>query len=114
MMLGYFILASAVGAVLRYLADFYLPAWGILLANVVGSGIGGFVFGLAWKGLVDPVLVLILLSGFAGSLTTYSTVALTTARQWTDSTRAVARTWLQHTSWSIVACMLGLFITIGL
>ncbi len=110
---GYFVLASGVGAVLRYLAGFYLPRRGILLVNILGSCFAGIVGGLAWHSIIDERIALILLGGFAGSITTYSTVALTAARQYVERTGDVVKTWLQHVGLSILACYLGLVVTVG-
>jgi len=68
------ILAGAVGAVLRYLLTRILGSQrGVLLVNAVGSLVGGVVLAMA-----DPDLRLILLSGFCGGLTTFSTLSVDT------------------------------------
>ncbi|GAA4112661.1 hypothetical protein GCM10022249_13230 [Enteractinococcus coprophilus] len=113
-MLVYFVLASAAGAVLRYLADLYLPRRGILLVNVIGSAIAGVVTGLGWEQVIDERVALILLGGFAGSLTTYSTVALTTAQQSVERPGKAIMTWLQHVGLSILVCYLGFIAVISL
>lgn len=73
--------AGAAGSLLRYLAGVALPArrrlpWGALLANVVGS----FAAGLAIAAVDDPVLRLVIVTGFCGGLTTFSTHAVDTVR----------------------------------
>lgn len=68
------IAAGAIASVIRYLVTRVTPAgWGVLVVNVVGSGIGGVVLGLAERGAMDADLRLILLGGFCGGLTTFST-----------------------------------------
>src|SRR5690625_3504570 len=109
-----FIFAAAVGAVLRYLADFYLPTRGILLVNVLGSCLAGVIVGLTWAAVVDTFLAELLLGGFAGSMTTYSTVALSTARQTAENLNTVVVTWLEHVGWSTAACVIGLLATVHL
>ncbi len=70
--------AGALGAVLRYLVARRWAAgsgvvWPVLAVNVVGSGAGGVVLGLAAVGGVSGDIRLVLLSGFCGGLTTFST-----------------------------------------
>ena len=50
----------------------------VLIVNVVGSLVGGIVLGLVQAGLIGADLRLILLSGFAGGLTTFSTFSVET------------------------------------
>jgi CrcB protein len=73
------LVAGAVGAVIRYaLARAYpvrpghLPG-GILIVNVVGSALAGAVIGLAERAAVGDDLRLVLVTGFCGGLTTFST-----------------------------------------
>jgi CrcB protein len=73
------LVAGAVGAVLRYLLSKAYPVrpghlpGGILVVNVVGSGIAGAVIGLAERAAVSDDLRLVLVTGFCGGLTTFST-----------------------------------------
>jgi len=76
--------AGAVGAVLRYLTarafathPSRLP-WAVLIVNVVGSLIGGVALGLAQAGAWGADARLIVLSGFCGGLTTFSTFSVET------------------------------------
>lgn len=72
---------GALGAVLRQLASVRLAGrgripWGALVVNVVGS----FIAGLALALPLDPTWQLIVLSGFCGGLTTFSTFAVETVQ----------------------------------
>jgi CrcB protein len=71
--------AGAVGALLRYGAAHVagmtrarLP-WAVFTVNVVGSGVAGVVLGLVDAGVIGQDARLIVLSGLAGGLTTFST-----------------------------------------
>lgn len=73
--------AGALGAVLRFLvarAFASRAVWAVLVVNVAGSAIGGAVLGLAQHGDVSPDIRLVLLSGFCGGLTTFSTFGVET------------------------------------
>ena len=79
------IAAGAIGAMLRYLTSRALTPrsrfpWSVLLVNVVGSAIGGVVLGLATIGGVDAGIRLIVLTGFCGGLTTFSTWSVETVQ----------------------------------
>jgi CrcB protein len=73
------LVAGAVGAVLRYALSRALPVrpghlpGGILIVNVVGSGIAGALIGLAERAALGGDLRLVLVTGFCGGLTTFST-----------------------------------------
>lgn len=72
------LVAGAVGAVLRYALSRAFPVrpghlpGGILIVNVVGSGLAGALIGLAERADLDGDLRLILVTGFCGGLTTFS------------------------------------------
>ena len=69
--------AGACAALIRYLVSFATAApWAVLAVNVVGSAIGGWVLG----GDLDPALRLVVLTGFAGGLTTFSTLSVETVQ----------------------------------
>ena len=104
----WFCLSAGLGAVLRYIADVYLPHRGILVVNILGSFLAGAALGLLHCADVDPAVAHIVLGGFAGSLTTYATVALATAEQRIQRTGSAARTWLLQVGLSILGCCLGL------
>jgi CrcB protein len=76
------LLAGALGALLRYAASTVLGQarlpWAVLLVNAIGSLIGGVVIGLVQSGAIGSDARLIVLSGFAGGLTTFSTFSVET------------------------------------
>lgn len=71
-------LGGAVGAVGRYLisrlAESSFP-WGTLAVNVLGSLLIGLLIGLTGKNTVSPEMKLLLVTGFCGGFTTFSTFA---------------------------------------
>jgi CrcB protein len=73
------LVAGAVGAVIRYALSRRYPVrpghlpGGILIVNVVGSGVAGAVIALAERAALGADVRLILLTGFCGGLTTFST-----------------------------------------
>lgn len=95
--------AGAVGALLRYLLSKAFPVrpghlpGGILIVNVVGSGVAGALIGLAERAALDGDLRLVLVTGFCGGLTTFSTwsvetVELATGGRWRAAVLNVAVT----------------------
>ncbi|MCI2956377.1 fluoride efflux transporter CrcB [Agromyces atrinae] len=78
------ILGGVVGALARFGLSQRFPAKagrlapGILVANVVGSAIGGAVLGLAERAALSDEWSLIILTGFCGGLTTFSTWSVDT------------------------------------
>lgn len=76
--------AGALGALLRYSAGLAaqrrpgrLP-WSVLVVNILGSALGGVMLGLSQAAGLDDGIRLIILSGFCGGLTTFSTLSLET------------------------------------
>jgi CrcB protein len=78
------LVAGAVGAMLRYALSRAFPVrpghlpGGILIVNVVGSGVAGLLIGLAERAALDGDLRLVLVTGFCGGLTTFSTWSVET------------------------------------
>lgn len=71
--------AGALGAGLRFVvARMFASPWAVLLVNVVGSGLGGLFYGLAVVGNLGDDALLVLLGGFCGGLTTFSTFSVET------------------------------------
>jgi CrcB protein len=65
---------GALAATLRWmLSHIILAPWAVLLVNVVGSGVGGAVLGLAQRGDLSGDIRLVILGGLCGGLTTFST-----------------------------------------
>jgi fluoride exporter len=70
------LLAGAGGALLRFLVVRVLPVpWAVLAVNVVGSLLGGVLIGAT-----AGDLQLILLTGFCGGLTTFSSFTVETVQ----------------------------------
>lgn len=73
------LVAGALGAIARYALSRAFPSrrgalpGAILIANAVGCALAGIVLGLAERALLSPDFRLILLTGFCGGLTTFST-----------------------------------------
>lgn len=70
-------LGGAVGSVLRYLLSSIntLWPWGTFAVNVIGSLLIGLLVGLVSKGVLSPEMKLLLVTGFCGGFTTFSTFA---------------------------------------
>lgn len=71
-------LGGAVGSVCRYLlSDINVTTfpWGTFIVNIIGSLLIGFFVGLAGKGVLSPDMKLLLVTGFCGGFTTFSTFA---------------------------------------
>jgi len=73
------LMAGAIGAVIRYALSRAFPVrpghlpGGILIVNVVGSGVAGALIGLAERAALSADLRVVLVTGFCGGLTTFST-----------------------------------------
>jgi CrcB protein len=110
-------LTGAVGTLCRYWLDGLISnligksfPWGILIVNVLGC----FLFGLVWP-LAEERLVIsgetrtIILIGFMGSFTTFSTFTFQTAQFLRDSQ------WLLAAANIVAQVVLGLvFLSLGL
>ena len=71
-------LGGAIGSVCRYLLSGMNVAswpWGTFAVNILGSLVIGLLVGLASKGIVSPEMKLLLITGFCGGFTTFSTFA---------------------------------------
>ncbi|WP_022871245.1 fluoride efflux transporter FluC [Yaniella halotolerans] len=107
-----FIIAAMIGAVARYLVDLYLPKHGILLINILGSCAAGslLVFTVVFQ--FDEHIAKALVGGFAGSLTTYSTVAVVAAQHHHNGTGSAWKTWSVQVGASVAACLSGIGIAL--
>ena len=71
-------LGGAIGSVCRYLLSGINVAswpWGTFAVNILGSLFIGLLVGLVSKGIVSPEIKLLLVTGFCGGFTTFSTFA---------------------------------------
>jgi fluoride exporter len=87
------LVAGAVGAVIRFLVARQFggkPVVAVLVVNVTGSALGGVVLALAELGDVGGDIRMILLTGFCGGLTTFSTFGVETVQLVMDGKAAVA------------------------
>lgn len=90
-------LGAAIGAPARYLTDRAIQAhhdtvfpWGTLTVNVAGSLVLGVVVGLGTGHQVPAFVQGLLVYGFCGALTTYSTFGYETVRLTEDGARFYA------------------------
>lgn len=101
---------AAVGAPLRYLVDRRLQArhrhlpWGTLLVNVAGSVIAGAVAAAVAHRGAAPWLLPLVVVGFCGALTTFSTFAYETVTLLEDGARGRA---LLNVAASVVLALAG-------
>ena len=70
-------LGGAAGSVLRYLLSGINTSfpWGTFAVNILGSLLIGLLVGLVSKGVLSPEMKLLLVTGFCGGFTTFSTFA---------------------------------------
>ena len=70
-------LGGAVGSVLRYLLSGINTSfpWGTFAVNILGSLLIGILVGLVSKGVLSPEMKLLMVTGFCGGFTTFSTFA---------------------------------------
>lgn len=70
-------LGGAVGSVLRYLLSGINTSfpWGTFAVNILGSLLIGIFVGLVSKGVLSPEMKLLMVTGFCGGFTTFSTFA---------------------------------------
>ncbi len=71
-------IGGAIGSVCRYLLSSINVAswpWGTFAVNILGSLFIGLLVGLVSKGIVSPEIKLLLVTGFCGGFTTFSTFA---------------------------------------
>jgi CrcB protein len=85
------IAGGAVGTLLRYLVSLALAGrsrlpWGVVIVNVVGSALSGIVLGAT----SDPTILLIVVAGFCGGLTTFSTLSVDTIQLVLEGRRRTA------------------------
>ena len=79
----FLIIAGGIGALLRYSVSLFFLIYtntnfplGVLLVNILGSFLFGLIRALSEdKGIIGPEVRLVILVGFLGSFTTFSTFA---------------------------------------
>lgn len=112
-------LAGAAGALARYLLAGWVSArasesfpWGTLTVNLVGCFLFGFVFSLAEERmLISGQTRTIVLTGFMGSLTTFSTYAFESSRLLNDGEwTLLAANLVGSTALGIVLVIIGLSV----
>ena len=87
MVIAGLVVAGAIGAMTRYLADGWIQRrvgtelpWGTFVINVSGSFVLGLVVGLAQYHGLGPLPALAIGTGFCGALTTFSTFSYESIR----------------------------------
>ena len=75
--------AGALGALARYLVSLAFRRrtgfpWAVLVVNLVASAIGGATLALAYRGTLSAEWRLVLLTGLAGGISTFSTWSVDT------------------------------------
>ena len=70
-------LGGAIGSLLRYLLSSINTSfpWGTFAVNILGSLLIGLLVGLVSKGVLSPEMKLLMVTGFCGGFTTFSTFA---------------------------------------
>ena len=71
-------LGGAFGSVCRYLVSRMMESsfpWGTFTVNILGSLLIGLLVGLVTKGVLSPDMKLLLVTGFCGGFTNFSTFA---------------------------------------
>lgn len=108
---------AGAGGVARYLLGialnplFVTVPLGTLTANLVGSGLAGIVLGLiSFRTDLDPTLRPLLITGFMGGLTTFSSFALEVGQMIeTQRLLLAGGTILVHVAGSLLFSLLGLW-----
>mgnify|MGYP000108356950 CR=1 FL=1 len=117
LIVGVVAIAGGLGATARYLLQKRWPAVGtripigVLVANAVGSLVAGAMLGVVLTGNAPAVLAAIVIAGFCGGLTTFSTFAVETVQL------AQAKAWRVSIMNVIVNLVLGIvlaFVSYGL
>jgi fluoride exporter len=111
-------LAGGFGAASRFAVDGWVKErvtsqfpWGILLVNVAGSFLLGFLTGLVLDVGADPGWLLVLGTGFCGGFTTFSTAMVDTVRLARDGAWRPAAA---NLCGNVVACLLAAAFGLGL
>lgn len=112
-------LGGAIGSVLRYLSTLGMTRWfgtafpsGTLLVNLLGCLLAGLLFGMAEeRSLLPPLIRLLLLTGFLGGFTTFSTFALETMTLVRDGSWAIAlASFLANSVGGLALALAGIYL----
>jgi CrcB protein len=97
------VVIGALAAATRWALSHGIRApWAVLVVNVVGSGIGGAVLGLAHRGAVSGDIRLVILGGLCGGLTTFSTWSVESIQLVVDG------------KWRVAALSVGANLVLGI
>ena len=100
------LVAGSLGALARYgvtqaFASTRPFPWAVLIVNVIGSGIGGTLLALVHVAGISPDWYTVIVTGFAGGLTTFSTWSVQTIQLISDG------------HWREAALSVGLNLVVG-
>ena len=100
------LVAGSLGALARYgvtqaFGNARFP-WAVLIVNVIGSAIGGTLLALVHVAGISPDWYTVIVTGFAGGLTTFSTWSVQTIQLISDG------------HWREAALSVGLNLVVGL
>ena len=113
------LVAGALGAVLRFATSTLLASrarlpWAVLAVNTAGSLVGGIVIGLVQSGAIGADARLIVLGGFAGGLTTFSTFSVEAVQLAMDGRwRTAVSSVLANLILGLAACVAGFALAGG-
>ncbi len=110
------VLAGSLGALLRYWSTRMVAAdqfpTPVLLVNVAGSLLAGVLVSLSSAGVLQTEFLVILVTGFCGGLTTFSTLSVETIQLIRDGHPVVAATSITtNLVLGIGAATLGFLVT---
>ncbi len=115
------LVAGALGALARFGTVHAMSrrperiGWAVAIVNVVGSLVGGVVIGLVQLQVIGADLRLIVLSGFAGGLTTFSTWSTETIQfALSGKIRIAVGNVLVNLILGVAAVVLGVLVTVTL
>ena len=97
------LVAGSVAAAIRWmLARAIRAPWAVLVVNVIGSAVGGAVLALFERHGLGADLRIIVLGGFCGGLTTFSTFSVETIQL------------VQDGKWRVAALSVGSNLVLGI
>ncbi len=102
-------LGGGIGAILRYLISGMFNKKHMPLGTFIVNVLGCFIFGIFVSFLSDPYNKLLLMTGFCGGFTTFSTFASETAHLFTGSKKDFIQGVIYLIS-SVVFCVFAMFV----